>query len=389
MFCVNCGNPIKNDDLFCSKCGTKVQEDEIATAVVNPTPVVNPNPTPIPVQTPTVTEQSEPVCVETAPESVQSIPNFSQSVGISEPTPAPTPTYTPVSIPSSSNSKPKKATSVILSILLCLLIILTGLLGTVRFMLSEDRIEGYFEKLDLDSIEITDTASGEDISFYEFLKNQFNQSLVSQYGITESSIERIITETDLKDDIEEILSNYAGYFIDGDSFKSLEAEDIVDWFRENEYIIYEETGYQFTDADYIAMEVDFDDDILENFSKSGMRRALGIDPSLIQALLSNTAYIVLIALSVLCAITILIINRKHLSFAFSTIGVSLIVTGGIFVLLSIAVSCLILLINMEIVNVILIPLDSFIFLQSAVMLIVGIATIIIVKKIRRSKKYVL
>ncbi len=261
MNCNKCGAELAPESRFCSACGTpvsgEVYQPEMADAEV-------------PAQTP-VQETADSFAKEISESTIQDIqepirePVQKAAETIMQPQQVPVQqpanTYNTVDVASGTApivketpkvayaSKPKKLGFFrgFLSVLCCLLI----------FIITFTTLSVLTFRISISPANIADMVTSNEIQGY------IGQITVDVYGVDNKKIEfdviELYNDGTMKEKTEEVLTGMSNYVLYGDYPKALDADDIVDFVRENEDVIEKSIGVKLDREDYNAIRKDFRD----------------------------------------------------------------------------------------------------------------------------------
>lgn len=395
MFCNHCGAQIPDDSVFCRSCGGKVERNDIpqhtepAQFSQNEQPASQPSEpyvspyTQAPAQPSSNTQSSLAAqakdvrfcnsCGAQLPEGAmfcrscgaKAADSYAQRRQPIYPTSPPQP-----AVKRTPPSSGVKAATVILCIFCALFVLLSSSLGILRSTLSEKRFADDFTKIDLNDVEIK--KNGEDLSLAEYIYDNCDEQSIRDYGLTPDNIAQIIEKSDANQLLGDALARYSAYFIGGKALDALTVDEIMEYLYDNEGLIYRETGYRMTNADYREIRNTLDDGVGKYLSKRGMERELGVSPAVVRYPLSSATHIVCILLAVALFVLVLVVNRKNLPAALPGVGIMGIVIGALYLLSLIAGVVAILVFHSSLLNFFLQPLTLGSGIRAAVWLIVCI-----------------
>lgn len=228
-----------------------------------------------------------------------------------------------------------KTAGIILSVLLTVFTLAISLLVIFKVTFSE---ENRADIADSFAEEITDIEIGallgeeDDSTLDEYIYAQFPDSY--QYFVSERDIRKLLKENFVVEFVEEKVKDYTSdlFYNNGDG--KIDADEIVELLEDNRRSIEKLTNYSLTDADLKSIEknleknIDWDAFELSTYAKGNYVFAA------LRVAFSPAVLVILSIIACLLIIWILVIC-KNKKFAFSCIGISMLVTGvlnGIFVL---------------------------------------------------------
>jgi len=125
---------------------------------------------------------------------------------------------------------------------------------TIGESLRPQAFAGILQDVDLHNLQVGDILNQpENITLSEFLYNELQDTYLHQNIVNPSSINNLLTHIPIAEFTESILGRYASAISYGIN-TSITATEIINFIRENEHIIYRETGFQLQPADYQGIE---------------------------------------------------------------------------------------------------------------------------------------
>ena len=284
MFCIKCGSQNPDSSSFCQRCGAPMITGNAAQS-----------------QAPQPVKKAK----EKKPRKVRSAPP-----------------------PASVGTK-------ILTIFLCvcfsLFFLLAGTVGLVRELLQEESLEHTLEETDFDEIEIT--AGGESYSLPEYIHENLTEE--AQAIFSKKAIRNALEDKEVREFLVDALLGYTEYFTDGERMKTIDAKDIADFIDKKIDDLSDGEIRHLSQQEYDSLvenlESSFDFDQL---SLSGLRKNTGVNPSLLQFVLSPLCYWLLFAVCVIFFVLVLLVNRSNLCSCVPKLSVTFIVLGVLYLLLA-------------------------------------------------------
>lgn len=148
-------------------------------------------------------------------------------------------------------------------------LIIVNLLFSARIGLSSDVIRKSAESLSAETI--LDSQLNDKETVAEYIFNNMHGSFITKSNAEVKDVRSFIIKTDIIDFIAGKLESYSAYLINGTESDdpSLTAEELADFFRDNDKLITEEFGYQMKEKDYADVEKELED--------AGLSKALSIE----------------------------------------------------------------------------------------------------------------
>lgn len=245
--------------------------------------------------------------------------------------------------------KPKKVKKVaarrtpavtILCVLLCLISVLTITLLAVRNITSEEQLKASVERV-LEEVDLTEMPASDliadadsDESVAAYIAREIKRNYVVDVDIEEEDVQKFLEDSTVVDFLAEKLSSTA----DNIRYDSLRAtitkDDVEDLMWDNKKQIEKLVGVELKQADV--------DSVLDNLEREGVFENLEtvnikeFEPAAyagVQVLLSNVTLIVMFALILLLCVLIVLCYKWNVCRSCGSVGVTLMVSGGIFLLL--------------------------------------------------------
>lgn len=289
----------------------------------------------------------------------------------------------------------------LLSVVLCVLVVIVGLCTTLlaafRWSFNPDALTELVYDLDPEEIRMPNE-NGDSITLAEFIDAQSEVDIEKEYGITHEELTRVISAPFVKNFVGSVLSDYADYFLNDAPLQPLTRDRVVDFLRENDYEIQRLTGYSFRDyeqdynyySDRYNEEYDLDS-VFEavgsrNIDPAFLESKLGVDLGLVKFLLSGLLLALLIILSVILLVLIFLTLRRYMRSAMTRSGVSLVVLGGLDVVLGGGGMAALAITKLGIASAIVNPMLSKLLILGGILLVLGIVLILLRRAFRKPVK---
>lgn len=342
MFCGKCGNKVKDGVKFCPKCGNKFEFKEDVNLNRNE-------------------RNSKDIgdCIE------EDFKN-SNADGLIE---------------INLHKKVEKSSigTRILSIFLCILFFIFSvtavLVGISRCVLEEEKIRDLCSEIDV--VQVNVNYNNQNIGIAEFILEVASDEIISKYNLTESRVNEIIDNDIIKDHFENILVDYIGFIAFGKESEHLSASGIIEIIQDCSQIIYDETGYIFTENDYQELENELNNGSMKFLTISGIENWY---ISIISMLLSLPMFIIWIALSIVMLVLILLINKWKFKYLCAYIGMTLSVEGSILILGYLAMLIFSWFNELYLVDIIINSVSLYVLLSGLCLVTVGLILFIIYRK---------
>lgn len=439
MFCTKCGAQNADGNTFCEKCGFALQPIRTAgeTTVLSPAELEIPPQPEAPVEEPV--HQQPPVQQPTyqQPPMQQNYqqPVYQQQVYQQIPTQQPIyqqqvyqqPVYqqqgayrqqVPYQQPVKQKAPKKKkeakkrtapppattgvkVATVILCIFFCLFFVLTSLLGLVRNTLQEDTLSDILEDIDLNDIddveELLAELGIEDVIFSDDDKSHTVADLIyenltpeTQRTLSKKTIRNALEDSKVRSFLVDCILGYTQYYTDGEKMKTVDAEKIADFVEKN--------IKRLSDGEITSLSRQERSDLIqclnetvdfEMLTRSGVEEMIPLDSSLMSFLFSPLLYWLLFAITVLVFAGIVVLNLHNLCACVPKLGVSLIVVGGLEVLLAIGCFCITLFVSGAMISL-LSPIFTYVAtyfaLPGAIALALGLLAVIGGKLLKKKEQ---
>ena len=225
-------------------------------------------------------------------------------------------------------------------VLLCLISVLTITLLAVRNITSEEQLKASVERV-LEEVDLTEMPASDlianadsDESVAAYIAREIKRNYVVDVDIEEEDVQKFLEDSTIVDFLAEKLSGTADN-IRYDSLRaSITKDDIEDLMWDNQKQIEKLVGVELKQADV--------DSVLNNLESEGVFEDLKtvnikeFEPAAytgVQVLLSNVTLIVMFALILVLCVLIVLCYKWNVCRSCGSVGVTLMVSGGIFLLL--------------------------------------------------------
>jgi hypothetical protein len=263
----------------------------------------------------------------------------------------PAPVAEPAPAPAPSPAKEKKvkvkaapqrctAGSAILCVLICLCSLLTISLLMVRSLTTRDFLQASVENA-LADVDLTQISAEElvpdaedDESLAAYIARQIEKEYVIDVDVDEDDVQKFLEDSTIISFVAEKFSGMADDIRTDRRGSGITEDDISELMRDNKKQIEKLVGVEMTQHDIDnVLKVINEEGVLEELSAKSIRRSEPAAYFGLQVLLSDVTIIVLIVL--ILGMAVLIVKSYHWNVCRScgSIGVALIVGGGIFLLL--------------------------------------------------------
>ena len=132
--------------------------------------------------------------------------------------------------PVAKPAKPKKKVNVISaslwSFFLTVAVLTIGILNVFVTELTGNAVDEILDNIELSDITLKDTKGGE-LTLGEFLYHSVDEEMIEKHDLSKKDFDNLLKELDWKDDAADLINDYIGYLVNGESFE-LEAKDLVD-----------------------------------------------------------------------------------------------------------------------------------------------------------------
>ena len=417
MFCGRCGNKLNDGDRFCGVCGNVIQpveptpvvEQPVAQAPVVEEPIIEQPVEPVPVvEEPIVEQPVEPVPVVEEPiieQPVEPAPVVNIVEQNTMPVPQMQQPYYQESVPNTNygdtyNQPPVqkqkkvrtlKKTSVgikILSIFLCIFMFCFALSSTmvciVRNFLAEENLTQVMEELDVSDINLVDKY-GKQVTLADVIYDTIKDETKDKYDITKKDVSSYLSSRDVNRFLEEIILDYADFFLTGDKLEKLTADEVIDFIQDNQRDIEKKLGYTFTQDDFDYIENEFESGSLRYINFSALEDS-GINTAIISLPFSILSLVLTAVIAFGLFILILVANSRSIRLWFAYSGVTFVVLGS-FYLLSALGGYIEMLINViPVLSAFIAPLCLQFLIFGGSFFVVGLIMLIISHAIKKKQK---
>lgn len=162
-----------------------------------------------------------------------------------------------------------------------------------------------------------------------------NPELLEEYSISESDIEELMEDDDLKDFLSEKLSEYCDYIYSGGTAPRVTVREIIRLLEKNEKNFYKITGYQLSDEDYQQIKETLDRGKLDFLDMSLLKEQYGMTLNVLSIGLSYVFLIILAVMELLLCVLLYALHREQMGDVFLCLGIIFMAAGFIM-----AASCL-------------------------------------------------
>lgn len=289
MICNNCNKEVQEDALFCPYCGSAIKSEEK------------------PAQ-------------DAIPES-QSADN-NQEAALSPDVPADdNAVRTDVKVKTLNSSKTGCRLRTVLYIFLLFVLSVCLLASvTLRGVLNENTVNNSIKQIDFAELDIKAITENKFESIPQMVARSANDK-----RITVKAASNIIEKMDYEDLIDDYVANIRSYILDGKKLRPLEASQISEAVKQNEKLIYIETGIRLSQNDYRALEKECSK-YLKDFNQT-VEQAIGADSQLrpvliwLQPIISVPGIIILsILIAGIAALYIIDYIRRRMSVPMALLG---------------------------------------------------------------------
>lgn len=224
-----------------------------------------------------------------------------------------------------------------ISILIFCGILMGTLIFAVRSATTEEAISSLVYEIDIANIRVGDmlNASDSDMTLSEYIYEGSNPDLLKEYSISESDIEEILEDGDLKDFLSEKLSEYSNYIYLGGTAPKVTAREIIKLLEKNEKTFYRITGYQLGEEDYQKIRETLDGGKLDSLDMSLLEKQYGTVFRTLNIGLSYGSLLFLAVMEILLCVWLCVLYRKQIINVFLYTGIAFTAAGVVM-----AVSCL-------------------------------------------------
>lgn len=447
MFCNKCGSQNPDNNAFCEKCGSALRSVDTA----GETTVLSPAELEIPPQAESPAEEAvyrqptyqqppmqQPIYPQQAPMQQQAYPQQTPMQQQAYPQQAPiqqqaypqqayqqvyqqqgayrqqAPYQQPLKQEAPKKEKegkkrtaPPPATTgikvatTILCIFFCLFFVLTSLLGLVRNTLQEDTLSDILEDIDLNDIddveELLAELGIEDVIFSDDDKSHTVADLIydnltpeTQRTLSKRTIRNALDDSKVRSFLIDCILGYTQYYTDDEKMETVDAEDIADFVDKNikrlsDGEITYLTGNERSDLIQCLNEtIDF-----EMLSRDNVQEMVPLDSSLMSFLLSPLLFWLLVVITVLIFAGLVVLNLHNLCACVPKVGVSLIVVGGLGLLVAIGCFCVTLFVDGVLISL-LSPVFTYVAtyfaLPGGIAMALGLLAVIGGKALKKKEK---
>ena len=276
----------------------------------------------------------------------------------------------------------------VLSIFLCIFMFCFALSSTmvciVRNFLAEENITQVMEEFDVSDIKLVDKY-GKQVTLTDVIYNTIKDETKEKYGISKKDVGSYLAGRDVNRFLEEIVLDYADFFLTGDKIEKLTADEVIEFIQDNQKDIERKLGYTFTQDDFDYIENEFESGSLRyiNFSELEER---GINSAIISLPLSILSLVLTAVIAFGLFILILVANSRSIRLWFAYSGVTFVVLGSLY-LLSAFTGYIEVLINViPVLSAFIAPLCLQFLIFGGSFFVVGLIMLIISHAIKKRQK---
>lgn len=294
-----------------------------------------------------------------------------------------------------------KVATVLLCIFFCLFFVLTSLLGLVRDTLQEDTLSDLFEDIDLNDIddveELLAELGIEDVVFSDNGKSHTFADLIydnltpeTQRILSKKTIRNALEDSKVRSFLIDCILGYTQYYTDNERMKTVDAEDIADFVEKN--------IRRLSDGEITSLSTRERNDLIlclnenidfEMLSRNNVQEMTPINSRLMRFLFSPLLFWLLVVITVLIFAGIVVLNLHNLCACVPKVGVSLIVVGGLGLLVAIGGFCVSLFVDGVLISL-LSPIFTYVAtyfaLPGGIALALGLLAVIGGKSLKKKDK---
>lgn len=347
MFCGKCGNMIQEGMRFCSKCGKNFELNGDINLRKNEMNLEH---------------------TDNYSKDKSGNINSKDLIGIQ--------------INSVNNNKNNVGTC-ILSILFCFFLFIFSIsaifVAVSRSALEEEKIRNLCSEIDITQMNVNYNKKNTGIA--EFILEIVSDELINNYNLTESRVNDIINNDIIRNHLENVLVDYIGFIAFGNEPELLNSSDIIEIIKDCSKIIYDETGYIFTENDFLKLENELNNGSMKFLTVNGIKDLVYFDISIISVLLSFPMLIIFISFALLMLILLLLINKWKFKYLCAYVGMTLSIQGSILLLGSLLMFIFNLLSELYLVDILINRVIIYVLLSGLCIFAVGTIMFIIYCKI--------
>jgi len=215
----------------------------------------------------------------------------------------------------------------ILCIILFVVLIVFVFMNVARNAVSRQSIETVLSDVSVGALM-------EELDIFDTLTDNINQEILDSVGITPDTIDDLLDQNTVREDISEILSEYALAIISGDTSHTIPNEAIASMLEDNAEHIERVTGHQLTDNDIRVIENSLNETgILDQASVGSILEHSQVNTIQTQRFFSQDTFFLVLMSLIIAVVCLLLLNIKYLRFVFKDIGVTL-CSAGLLIILS-------------------------------------------------------
>lgn len=283
----------------------------------------------------------------------------------------------------SKSSIGKRIISILLSVLLCIFSLSAMLIGVVRISFDEENVTEILNDIDLTEIKINVDGTSENIA--DYVVTIISDDVIDEYNITADTVESILEDDDIKVFLINGVNDYISFFVKGEDFSELDSEKIINFLKDNESKIYDESGYRLTENDYKYLEDEINGGSLKFLTTDGFKDTLNFNADIVSMFFSIPFLIIFISLAVLVAVFIFFLNECKIKYLFSYVGMSEIISGSILLLVAAGIFIVSILEIFAAINLLIQPLALNCLTFGGGALLIGLIMFILYRTIFRKK----
>lgn len=348
MYCGKCGHNVPDGVKFCPKCGHGMPQKKQQA------------PQPKPVE------------------------HKAESMPVQQPK-----TPTPVNQPKPVKKEKSSIASRIISIILCIFLFVFSssamTVGIARMVLSKSNVKAICSEVKLSDVNIV--YKGKTLYLTDFIMDVVSEDAVEKYGISKKDVEKILDNKTINNYIEDATVEYVAYIAFGEEPEILDVDSILGMIKDCSKVIYDETGFEFTDADFEDLEDELKNGSMKFLIVTEIDDVIGFDPAIVSVVLSIPVLVTLCVLSVAMIVLLLLCNKCKVKYLFAYTGMTSIVLGAMMLLSALASFILKTVSDVYLVELLLNAIIFDVAIFGLVALVLGIVMFVLYRTVF-NKKYV-